>query len=372
VQWVKAEENNKNRIVSWEKVLEAFRKRKYTVLTKQENYHNGSTRIEYLCNIHKELGSQFITYHQLETVFIRETGYVYIRGCKWCNKERFREDLHKNYEKYYRNRELYQIGIEECKRRFEEKGDIIFVEGQQYRGDKHQYLFICKKHKEKGVQKKKLNYLLRSSVRFACTTCGIESRSKENSPLWRGGVTTENSQIRHSVEYIKWRESVFKRDGYMCQAFGDNNGGNLEAHHIENFSEIPEKRFSVENGITLCKKHHDPTIKGSFHDIYSTQNNTKEQLDEYLMLIHQEYELSWEKINSIKNKVRKERQMNGYRRPASTKLTDSMVIEIMDRLKSTKDSYEVIARDYHVAHGRIHAIAKGLAFRDITKGRILR
>jgi hypothetical protein len=49
-----------------------------------------------------------------------------------------------------------------------------------------------------------------------------------------------------------------------------------------------------------------------------------------------------------------------------------MAIEIMDRLESTKDIYEVIARDYHVAHGSIHVVAKGLAFRDVTKGRIPR
>ena len=56
-------------------------------------------------------------------------------------------------------------------------------------------------------------------------------------------------------EYIKWRKSVFKRDGFRCQ-MPDCRGKKLEAHHIIRWVDNPLLRYEVSNGITLCKHHH--------------------------------------------------------------------------------------------------------------------
>lgn len=106
--------------------------------------------------------------------------------------------------------------------------------------------------------------------------------SGEKSSTWKGGTSSESELVRSSKEYRRWREAVFARDNYTCQKCGDNKGGNLNAHHIVNFSENKKLRFELSNGITLCNKCHSPNIKGSFHNIYGTKNNTKEQLDEFL------------------------------------------------------------------------------------------
>jgi 5-methylcytosine-specific restriction endonuclease McrA len=100
---------------------------------------------------------------------------------------------------------------------------------------------------------------------------------------WKGFITPLTTLIRGSVESIRWRNTVFKRDNYTCQECGDNKGGNLEAHHnikpfsivfqeflniYSQFSPIEDKEtllrlattyepfWEINNGITLCEECH--------------------------------------------------------------------------------------------------------------------
>lgn len=59
-------------------------------------------------------------------------------------------------------------------------------------------------------------------------------------------------------EYIKWRASVYRRDGYACQMPGCTQKGfkNLQAHHIRRWADNPSLRYAVSNGITLCNVCH--------------------------------------------------------------------------------------------------------------------
>jgi len=75
---------------------------------------------------------------------------------------------------------------------------------------------------------------------------------------WKGGVTPKRTKIWNSLNYKNWRESVFKRDEYTCQACS-KRGGSLQAHHIKRFVDYPELRFDKDNGITLCKECHNIT-----------------------------------------------------------------------------------------------------------------
>lgn len=70
---------------------------------------------------------------------------------------------------------------------------------------------------------------------------------------WKGGITPRSMG---SIEHKQWRTSVFERDDYTCQMCGDDTGGNLEAHHIFEFSKYKCLRFEVYNGQTLCRKCH--------------------------------------------------------------------------------------------------------------------
>jgi hypothetical protein len=111
----------------------------------------------------------------------------------------------------------------------------------------------------------------------------IESRKKqgesikgEKSYLWKGGITPLNHKIRTSSEYKLWNKSNLERDNFTCQKCGQY-GGELKVHHINNFADFPELRLALDNGIVFCKTCHN-----NFHKIYGKQNNTKEQLQEFL------------------------------------------------------------------------------------------
>jgi 5-methylcytosine-specific restriction endonuclease McrA len=47
----------------------------------------------------------------------------------------------------------------------------------------------------------------------------------------------------------------------MC---GSTGKANLVAHHLWKFSEFPELRFAINNGITLCEKCHKKIHKNNF------------------------------------------------------------------------------------------------------------
>ncbi len=82
----------------------------------------------------------------------------------------------------------------------------------------------------------------------------------ENSNNWKGGVTPETIKIRNSKEISEWRSTVFLRDSHTCQKCSAKSGKGvsvyLHAHHVKSFSEFPELRLDVKNGLTLCRDCH--------------------------------------------------------------------------------------------------------------------
>jgi hypothetical protein len=85
----------------------------------------------------------------------------------------------------------------------------------------------------------------------------------ENSPSWKGGITSLNMKIRTSLEYKLWRTAVFERDNYTCIWCGAKSQKEkaviLHADHIKPFAHYPELRFAIDNGRTLCIDCHKKT-----------------------------------------------------------------------------------------------------------------
>ena len=70
-------------------------------------------------------------------------------------------------------------------------------------------------------------------------------------PNWQGGFSTIRNQHFHKKEYIEFRNTVLKRDNFICQNC-KKRGGKLQAHHIKAWGPYPDLRYDISNGITLC------------------------------------------------------------------------------------------------------------------------
>ena len=71
---------------------------------------------------------------------------------------------------------------------------------------------------------------------------------------WKGGISDPMHLLRHTTEYNEWRLAVYSRDEYRCRTCGSKK--DIIAHHILPFKDYPLVRFSVENGMTLCRSCH--------------------------------------------------------------------------------------------------------------------
>lgn len=80
-----------------------------------------------------------------------------------------------------------------------------------------------------------------------------KARSGENSNFWKGGVSSERSNIaRWTTEQAP---KVHAKFNYTCQ-FCNKIGGRLHAHHVKPVVSHPELALDFENLITVCKPCH--------------------------------------------------------------------------------------------------------------------
>lgn len=70
-------------------------------------------------------------------------------------------------------------------------------------------------------------------------------------------TTLVKSEKKHlDGRYKEWMRAVKNRDCWKCKIANGDCCGRLEAHHILRWSEHPELRYEINNGITLCAFHH--------------------------------------------------------------------------------------------------------------------
>lgn len=98
--------------------------------------------------------------------------------------------------------------------------------------------------------------------------------------MYNPNLTDEEREImykdKRGDEYDYWRRKVYERDLFTCQVTGEKSKGNIVAHHLDGYNWCIEKRFDIDNGITLKEDIHR-----LFHKIYGYGGNTREQFEEF-------------------------------------------------------------------------------------------
>lgn len=91
------------------------------------------------------------------------------------------------------------------------------------------------------------------SLRLSGATAGA------NNSAWKGGTTPERQRLYKTLEWRQLVQSVFARDGFTCQRCGDQRNSRdnrFHAHHIELWSDAPDRRTDPDNLVTLCRNCH--------------------------------------------------------------------------------------------------------------------
>ena len=89
-----------------------------------------------------------------------------------------------------------------------------------------------------------------------------QNKRGKNHWHWMGGITEKSSREVLYPGYKEWRKKVYIRDRFRCVLCGDNNNGELQAHHIKPVSSYRELILDISNGLTLCKKCHQEVHYG--------------------------------------------------------------------------------------------------------------
>jgi len=201
----------------------------------------------------------------------KETLAEYMRQYRKENKE----DIAEQMKQYHKSKALFNTYAHQ----------INCVEDIRYDPEDSKYLqVVCTKCKEwinpTNLEVRRritaLNSTNGSENRFYCSDeckkdCDIYGRIK-----YPKDFVEKNDIYRNTSEYRKWRAEVYDKDKYTCRKC-NNVGGNLEAHHIFSYSNNPNLRFVVSNGITFCIRCHT-----RFHSIFGKGNNNREQLEKFL------------------------------------------------------------------------------------------
>ena len=106
----------------------------------------------------------------------------------------------------------------------------------------------------------------------------------ERNPNWRGGTSKPRKLEMGRCRYRTWRSAILHLDHMRCVLCGGSD--QLEANHIDLWSEAPEKRYDESNGVALCSPCHR-SIKGherEFMDMFKQHVKFRQERPEMAVM----------------------------------------------------------------------------------------
>jgi len=239
---VKKPGSNQYTEITYADVKNHFEKEGYNLISTE--YKNTSTHLEFICP----------RGHRSKMVY---SSFKIGKRCKKCAVEKTSSKQRHTYEY--------------IKDFFEKKGCTLLSETYINSNQKLDYICYCG---EKASMR-----FVNFQRGYGCKNCKRLKFLGEKNHNYNPNLTDEDRlEIgRYEERYKGFRKSVYRRDGYKCVVCGSGKSNTLVAHHLDSYTNFPEKRTDVNNAVTLCQSCHK-----DFHGMYGYKNNTKEQFEEYI------------------------------------------------------------------------------------------
>lgn len=150
---------------------------------------------------------------------------------------------------------------------------FITLIDSEYKGHRVSHKWKCNTHNYETTSNLRL---LLKNKRLKC--CRAKEFSGENHPLYNSHIEeSQRIKKRHYGASSAWSKAVRTRDKWECVICGHNS--KCVAHHLDSYMSHPDKRYDVDNGVTLCRPHHI-----EFHKLYGVKHTTKQDFEEYKSL----------------------------------------------------------------------------------------
>lgn len=166
--------------------------------------------------------------------------------------------------------DLRKLDLEKELNNLFKKVPFVKLLDYEYKGKRVVHRWECQLHNYHTTSNLEL---IMETGRLKC--CRAKEYSGSNHPLYNAHISEEQRvKKRHYNASHVWSKAVRTRDNWQCVICGHNS--KCVAHHLYSYMAHPDKRYDVENGVTLCRPHHI-----EFHQEYGIKMNTKEQFEEF-------------------------------------------------------------------------------------------
>ena len=114
--------------------------------------------------------------------------------------------------------------------------------------------FNCGYCKKEAFKSK--SHFNKTKRHYCCRDCYSKDREEnwkpEDNHAWKGGIAKANQSGRGCKKYKEWQRNVMDKCSGTCVC-----GEDAECcHHLKGWTEFPELRYDIGNGIALCNPCH--------------------------------------------------------------------------------------------------------------------